>query len=419
MLIMLPAVMLLGKLDYTDDTILLLARVAYFSMAAINWLGHKLVQSKITAANDTTVIYVPQKQPSLMGPAPTTADTPRMKTTYMEHENKEAAQKTQQAMMGVLMMALMTFKFELHMPLLLQALMTAVELFTSPLLKRHVLGMKVERPYEELLEGEDGAVETVTPEGGAADGSAAAGAGGSTTAVAAGADKAVVAKMEAKINKLWDDDAVFPPDAFDAILAESKEAVNAQTSDNGWTALMVAVGIQGQPASTVHRLVNAGADRALTDKDNWTALHWAAYNGNVTGAMALLDACAPSEERMLLAMRDNDGNTATQIALDALKEEEDKEAKGQGDAPDLDDDAKAKAETARKLRANLRATVEKLQAKEKEAAEDAAIEAEADGDVDGAADGSASKGASADGVRQRKGKDAADEKAEENIGEVD
>lgn len=102
MLLTLPAVMLLSRLDYEDETILMIARASYFCVALLNYLLHKVAASKITAGGDSlnptdTVIYVPIQQVGFMGPSPVNEQGPRKKTTYKEHELSECSQKVRRS----------------------------------------------------------------------------------------------------------------------------------------------------------------------------------------------------------------------------------------------------------------------------------------------------------------------------------
>jgi len=326
MMVTLPAVMLLSRLDYEDPTTLMLARAAYFTVAGVMWLLHKLAASKIRASGSGGApgadpldeeIYVPIAQVGMFGAAPVKEDGPRKKTTYRAHEEAECAQKAQQSMVTGLLMLFLTFKMGIHMPLLLQSVMGIMDLVTSPIIKKHVLGMEVDRPWKELKAGEPGAVDSSGAEAGddaTADAVASQAAGGA--GAAGGGDLA--AQVRAATEAAWYGQKPFTADVFEALHKKGAD-MNVQTKGDLWTPLMVAAGTRGVKPAVFHSLLKMGARIDVVDSDGWTALHWAAYHGNVDAVSGVLHGATPETEDMVLSMRSK--GDAAQTPLEVAQEE--------------------------------------------------------------------------------------------------
>lgn len=314
MLVTMPAMFLLSKLDYEDPMILTLCRVAFVVAMGLKYLLHKLALSKIASTNNTEVIFVPVAQPSMFGPTEPKEDSPRKKTTYRQHEEELANAQVQQVMVTSALMLFLSWKMGMHLPLPLQVVMGAMELVTSPVIKQHVFGMTIERPYKELKEGEPGAVAT-------ADAAAADGAATATDATAGSSD--INKKMREAVVEAWDSQKPFEAGKFAELKKEGAD-MNTQTVEDKWTVLMIAAGTRGCTAETFAELLKLGAQRDVTDSDGWTALHWSAYHGNLTAIKALLAGASDAEEAMLLDMKCNRGQTAMEVANDALASSKEK-----------------------------------------------------------------------------------------------
>ena len=92
--------------------------------------------------------------------------------------------------------------------------------------------------------------------------------------------------------------------------AISEQNVNYQTSGDRWTALMIVSGLNCPgAASAIQELrTKYKADVSLTDKDGWTALHWAAFHNSEIAAQELRN------ETTLLSVKDKDGKTPEETA---------------------------------------------------------------------------------------------------------
>lgn len=101
--------------------------------------------------------------------------------------------------------------------------------------------------------------------------------------------------------------------------ALTKNNCNYQTTEDSWTPLMIMAGLCVPGcASVIRQLKELGANPAMTDKEGWTACHWAAFHGNLEAATEL------RFETEQLTVKDKDGNTPIETAR---KEKNDEVAK--------------------------------------------------------------------------------------------
>ena len=86
-----------------------------------------------------------------------------------------------------------------------------------------------------------------------------------------------------------------------------------------WPTLQV-----GDVAPYVQKILALGATASATDDEGWTALHWAAYHGNLSGATALCSYTASSggvtAVKSLVSLQDLEGKTALDLAKEELDE---------------------------------------------------------------------------------------------------
>jgi ankyrin repeat protein len=92
--------------------------------------------------------------------------------------------------------------------------------------------------------------------------------------------------------------------------AITEQNVNYQTSGDHWTALMIVSGLNCPGAADAIQQLRTKykADVSLTDKDGWTALHWAAFHNSEIAAQELRN------ESALLSVKDKDGKTPAETA---------------------------------------------------------------------------------------------------------
>lgn len=144
-LLAIPLLLLISNVDLRTGNTLLILRVAYCAMVALQALFNWYALQVVKRQNDERKIWVKNPQPMLQPSA-------YVETTYAEHESMIARQGLQQAVMGAAVMALMHLKMGLDAPLVLQLVMGTLGIFGSPLFKKYVLREEVERPWGESLE---------------------------------------------------------------------------------------------------------------------------------------------------------------------------------------------------------------------------------------------------------------------------
>lgn len=241
-----------------------------------------------------------------------------------------------------LLMLFLSFKMGIHMPLPLQCVMGLVDLATSSVIRRHILNLGTstpykdlkpsDRPYKELFEGEEGAVDSSNAESGE-DISAAAAAQASGSAAASGS---LAEQMKAATLAAWTGEP-FTADSFVSLHSKGAD-VNVATDKEGWTPLMVAAGTKGVKHEVFVKLLECGARPEVTDTDGWTALHWAGFHGNVVGVRGVLHNATPEAESMLLSMTSTEG-TPLDVAEQALTDAKQKLLLARkGEAEDGEDD---------------------------------------------------------------------------------
>merc|ERR1719491_2228903 len=118
-----------------------------------------------------------------------------------------------------------------------------------------------------------------------------------------------------------------PSDAFDELLLDTWDMgnkadiaklmsgltaknCNNQTKENGWTPLVILSGLDAPgTVSAMRQLISIGGNPAVTDKEGWNALHWAAFHGSLKAAEELY-----KQDASLLETLDNEGKLPLEMA---------------------------------------------------------------------------------------------------------
>lgn len=92
--------------------------------------------------------------------------------------------------------------------------------------------------------------------------------------------------------------------------ALTEKNCNHQTKEDKWTPLMILSGLGAVKgtASAIRQAINLGANPAITDKEGWNALHWAAFHGSPQAAKELV------KDITLLDATDKEGITPLETA---------------------------------------------------------------------------------------------------------
>jgi Ankyrin repeats (3 copies) len=90
----------------------------------------------------------------------------------------------------------------------------------------------------------------------------------------------------------------------------TSQTCNFQTNGKLWSPLMILAGLDD--ATGIRHAFDVGADPLLRDSGGWTALHWAACNGQIEAAKALLER----NDQTALNTRDNSGRTPLKLAVE-------------------------------------------------------------------------------------------------------
>jgi len=186
----------------------------------------------------------------------------------------------------------------------IQTVMAPLNLLENPLVKALFMGSGSFNPDDKIFE--EKTASELTAEDEVVDGHGTAVPRQAVTAGAASATKKGDS-VEDLILDTWD--MGNKADIGPLMKALNKKNCNYQTKEDQWSPLMILAGLGASgTTSAIRTLKELGADPAITDKEGWNALHWAAFHGSLTAAMEL------KSERELLLVKDKDGNTPVDTA---------------------------------------------------------------------------------------------------------
>jgi len=316
--VMLPVMFAARKLDAEDPNVIHLLRIAYGSMQTICVLVVLYTYAKASKmAGTSKVVYVP-------APAtPFAAPEARKKYTqvdYAAHVSSTARSLLGSTLFGVVMTVGLHIYKGMAMGLAIQAVMGPFNLYENPLVKALLLGngfRMEDKIFEEKTVTELDADEDVVDESGNTVSPMTlkiAKKGGEDTTTSTTTDKKKKKKQS-------------PSDAFDELLLDTwdngnkadiakfmdgitKNNCNNRTKENGWTPLVILSGLDAKgTVSAMRQIISIGGNPAITDKEGWNALHWAAFHGSVTAAEELY-----KQDKSLLDTKDNDGKLPLEMA---------------------------------------------------------------------------------------------------------
>ena len=141
MLMMLPAMYIMNKIDFTDADNLLYLRVGFCVAQAATFAICVYMFFRIRAAANQTKVTVPPKQFDTTG-QPTVM-------TIEAYDTSELKKIFSQLLMGFVLTGFFHLKWEITAPLFLQIFITPKNALTSPLFKTAVMGEVLTRPFPE------------------------------------------------------------------------------------------------------------------------------------------------------------------------------------------------------------------------------------------------------------------------------
>jgi hypothetical protein len=159
----LPAVLFLSrKIDFKDPEIVKYSQITFITVTVLILTLHFYAYSRVTAKKNEKVIFVPPKaKPSLpfgLGPPaePVKPEDYTM-TTYGDHETGLLKESAGSICMSMLITLFMSFKFNIHMSLVMQSVMLPLNSYDSIVLKKYILGIVKnaeggEKLYSEVFE---------------------------------------------------------------------------------------------------------------------------------------------------------------------------------------------------------------------------------------------------------------------------
>mmetsp|Transcript_35706 Transcript_35706/g.39799 ORF Transcript_35706/g.39799 Transcript_35706/m.39799 type:complete len:387 (+) Transcript_35706:116-1276(+) len=324
--VMLPVMFLARKLDAEDPKVVHLLRLAYGSMQTLCVLVvlYTYSQASKSGAGGSKIVYVPAPTTPFAGPETRKKYT---QVDYATHIVSTARSLVGSTLFGVVMTVGLHIYKGMAMGLAIQAVMGPLNLFENPLVKALLLGNGF-RMEDKIFEEKD-LSELNTEEEDVVDES------GNTVSPLA-------LKMTAKGGTVDNEDndnnkdskkkkkqpkKQSPSDAFDELLLDTWDMgnkadiaklmsgltaknCNNQTKENGWTPLVILSGLDAPgTVSAMRQLISIGGNPAVTDKEGWNALHWAAFHGSLKAAEELY-----KQDPSLLETLDNEGKLPLEMA---------------------------------------------------------------------------------------------------------
>jgi hypothetical protein len=132
--------------------------------------------------------------------------------------------------------------------------------------------------------------------------------GGAITGAQNDKKEKTIMSLEEVMLDTWDAGAA--ADISNLMSTLTEQNCNHQTKDDRWTPVMILAGL-GQvkgTASAIRQAIKLGANPAISDKEGWNALHWAAFHGNAEAAQEL------AKDLSLLDTTDKEGMTPLETA---------------------------------------------------------------------------------------------------------
>lgn len=296
LMIMLPLMYGVRKLDSSDPNIIFLLRAAYASVhiviIAIVIYVYLTMQKAISTNTKKSkeLIYVPPEvAPLAAAMAEATGDgvgdkgTTYKQVEYGKHAIGAARSLVSSTVMGICVTVGVHCYKGMVIGLAMQSIMGPLNLLENKLVSSILFSKKgdedvrlfKEKKREELTDKD----EVVDEEGNKII----------LQRITAATKKSNTKKtIEELLLDTWD--MAHKADIGPLMSVLKKDNINFRTFESEWTPIMImaAIGVK-ETKSAVLRMKKLGANPAITDKDGWNALHWASFHGSLDGVKVLLE----------------------------------------------------------------------------------------------------------------------------------
>jgi len=149
MMVMLPALLVMGQVDWTNPTYLLILRVAFGTIQALLLLVAGVMFLKIRSKNQQTKVVVPPPAAPSWAPAPSEPQTPTDMTTA-EYDLQQLRKMCTEVLFSLAICSFIHYKWEIAPPLFMQSILAPFNLYKNPLFQIHILGQpEPKRPFAE------------------------------------------------------------------------------------------------------------------------------------------------------------------------------------------------------------------------------------------------------------------------------
>jgi hypothetical protein len=134
------------KIDFKDPEIVKYSQITFITVTVLILTMHFYAYSRVTAKKNEKTIYVPPKaKPALpfgLGPpAEPVKPEDYTVTTLTDHETGLLKESAGSICMSMLITLFMSFKFNIHMSLVMQSVMLPLNSYDSIVLKKYILGI--------------------------------------------------------------------------------------------------------------------------------------------------------------------------------------------------------------------------------------------------------------------------------------
>lgn len=304
MMVLLPMMWVMGKINFEEGNILLYARIAFFTAQLLQAvLALYIKMQVVNTADKRTKILVPEAKPPSFNltPPEERESVPMTETTYYDHESAKVKELLTQCVMGVCISSFIHFKFGVNQVVVMQSVMIPLNLFDQPLFRKYIL--RSERVWEEQTPGEitqtkkqqvNKASEKGLPSSESLD------------------SFEPVLDAKGAITNAWD----YPTlENANLLFQMVKDTPNVVSKDDGWTALMVLAAMPIDTTSMIKQLLQQeNIQVELTDNDGWNVLHWCAYHNSPKSAQVILSTLEKPRLKALCTQSSRDGKSPIELA---------------------------------------------------------------------------------------------------------